>query len=148
MASKKEKIKNLAELIAQMKKISYEKDLKWEEEKKFMESEVERYKQLANIQYMVSLEQETERQKTQINEMTTQINHLLKENDEYLKEIDVKDNSLHQLNYENARLKTDVFDLTKRLDLNENYFHLLKDRFDGLLVKMMGLKEIIAKVEE
>ena len=44
---------------------------------------------------MVSLEQETERQKTQINEMTTQINHLLKENDEYLKEIDVKDNSLH-----------------------------------------------------
>ena len=49
MASKKEKIKNLAELIAQMKKISYEKDLKWEEEKKFMESEVERYKQLANI---------------------------------------------------------------------------------------------------
>ena len=40
-----------------------------------------------------------------------------------------------------------MFDITKKLDKTDNYFIELKDKFDGLLVKMMGLKEIIAKVE-
>ena len=40
-----------------------------------------------------------------------------------------------------------MFDLSKKLDRIDSYFNDLKDKFDGLLVRMMGLKEIIAKVE-
>ena len=38
--------------------------------------------------------------------------------------------------------------MSKKIDRFDNYFNELKDKFDGLLTRMMGLKEIIAKVEE
>ena len=41
-----------------------------------------------------------------------------------------------------------MFDLSKKIDQFDNYLNDLKDKFDGLLARMMGLKEIIAKVEE
>ena len=56
------------------------KEEQWSEEKKFLQEEIERYKQLSNVEYMESLEELVESQKAQISELTTQTTHLLKEN--------------------------------------------------------------------
>lgn len=53
----------------------------------------------------------------------------------------------HELNFRNVHLQADLMEISRKLDNYDTYFNQLTDRFDGLLSKMMGMKEVIAKVQ-
>lgn len=86
--------------------------------------------------------------KNTISELEGQITRLARQNDELNREVDQKDNLIHDQEYEIAKLRADLYDARDRVDKNDIYFNKMRDRFDELLVKMMGLKEVIAKVED
>ena len=88
-----------------------------------------------------------ESQHQDIEDYLAQVKQLDESNQEYLREIDHKDNRIHDLLYDVSQHKEEISDLSRRLARHSEYFETLRDRFDGLLVKTMGLKEVISKVE-